>query len=227
MRRERPHPGAKLCFTDHDGYRFHVILTDQTEPDIAVLEYRHRQHAHVEDRIPDDKETRRGEVPVQGVRAQRGVGRDGNARARPARLGPSARSRRGTGHGRAHAASPPAPACRRAARVLRAPREAPPTEHLTVHGGAPRRPPEAQNASRRRMTPATSPPHHQAALRPRRRLPLDAHRRHTRPSVPSAPLGAAFLKVSCLWRAFREELFSGLNHRPDDHAHGPRSPRQV
>jgi hypothetical protein len=57
VRRERPHPGAQLSFTDHDGYRFQAILTDQPDPDIAVLECRHRQHAHVEDRIRDDKDT--------------------------------------------------------------------------------------------------------------------------------------------------------------------------
>ena len=57
VRRERPHPGAQLSFTDHDGYRFQAILTDQTDHDIGVLECRHRQHAHVEDRIRDDKDT--------------------------------------------------------------------------------------------------------------------------------------------------------------------------
>ena len=57
MRRERPHPGAQLSFTDHDGYRFQAILTDQTDTDIAVIECRHREHAHVEDRIRDDKDT--------------------------------------------------------------------------------------------------------------------------------------------------------------------------
>jgi Transposase DDE domain group 1 len=57
VRRERPHPGAQLSFTDHDGYRFQAILTDQTDRDIAVIECRHRQHAHVEDRIRDDKDT--------------------------------------------------------------------------------------------------------------------------------------------------------------------------
>ena len=31
VRRERPHPGAQLSFTDHDGHRFQAILTDQTE----------------------------------------------------------------------------------------------------------------------------------------------------------------------------------------------------
>jgi Transposase DDE domain group 1 len=57
VRRERPHPGAQLSFTDHDGYRFQAILTDQDDDDIAVLECRHRQHAHVEDRIRDHKDT--------------------------------------------------------------------------------------------------------------------------------------------------------------------------
>jgi hypothetical protein len=57
VRRERPHPGAQLSFTDHDGYRFQAILTDQPEEDIAAIECRHRQHAHVEDRIRDDKDT--------------------------------------------------------------------------------------------------------------------------------------------------------------------------
>jgi hypothetical protein len=57
VRRERPHPGAQLSFTDHDGYRFQTILTDQPDADIAGIECRHRQHAHVEDRIRDDKDT--------------------------------------------------------------------------------------------------------------------------------------------------------------------------
>jgi Transposase DDE domain group 1 len=57
VRRERPHPGAQLSFTDHDGYRFQAILTDQDGENIAVIECRHREHAHVEDRIRDDKDT--------------------------------------------------------------------------------------------------------------------------------------------------------------------------
>ena len=57
VRRERPHPGAQLSFTDHDGYRFQAILTDQRDANIAIIECRHRQHAHVEDRIRDDKDT--------------------------------------------------------------------------------------------------------------------------------------------------------------------------
>ena len=65
VRRERPHPGAQLSFTDHDGYRFQAILTDQTDTDIAIIECRHRQHAHVEDRIRDDKDTGLSKFPFK------------------------------------------------------------------------------------------------------------------------------------------------------------------
>jgi hypothetical protein len=65
VRRERPHPGAQLSFTDHDGYRFQVILTDQDDQDIAQIECRHRQHAHVEDRIRDDKDTGLSKLPFK------------------------------------------------------------------------------------------------------------------------------------------------------------------
>jgi hypothetical protein len=65
VRRERPHPGAQLNFTDHDGYRFQAILTDQTDPGIAEIECRHRQHAHVEDRIRDDKDTGLSKFPFK------------------------------------------------------------------------------------------------------------------------------------------------------------------
>ena len=65
VRRERPHPGAQFSFTDHDGYRFQAILTDQPDPDIAVLERRHRQRARVEDRVRDDKDTGLAKLPFQ------------------------------------------------------------------------------------------------------------------------------------------------------------------
>ena len=65
VRRERPHPGAQLSFTDHDGYRFQAILTDQTDGDIAIIERRHRQRARVEDRIRDDKDTGLAKLPFK------------------------------------------------------------------------------------------------------------------------------------------------------------------
>ena len=65
VRRERPHPGAQLSFTDHDGYRFQAILTDQDDHDIAVIERHHRQRARVEDRIRDDKDTGLAKLPFR------------------------------------------------------------------------------------------------------------------------------------------------------------------
>jgi hypothetical protein len=56
-RRERPHPGAQLSFTDADGHRFQVFITDQPDPDVTRLELRHRQRARIEDRIRCGKAT--------------------------------------------------------------------------------------------------------------------------------------------------------------------------
>jgi DDE family transposase len=56
-RREDPHPGAQLSFTDTDGHRFQVFLTDQPDPDMTALELRHRRRARVEDRIRAAKAT--------------------------------------------------------------------------------------------------------------------------------------------------------------------------
>ncbi|MDP3894398.1 IS1380 family transposase [Nocardioides sp.] len=61
LRKERPHPGAQLTFTDVDGHRVTAVLTN-TGPGIvpgqaAGLELRHRQHARVEDRIREAKAT--------------------------------------------------------------------------------------------------------------------------------------------------------------------------
>jgi hypothetical protein len=52
-----PHPGAQLSFTDADGHRFQVFITDQPDPDVAALELRHRRRARVEDRIRGAKAT--------------------------------------------------------------------------------------------------------------------------------------------------------------------------
>jgi hypothetical protein len=62
-RREDAHPGAQLRFTDHDGHRFQVFLTDQSDPDLARLELRHRQRARVEDRIRAAKATGLANLP--------------------------------------------------------------------------------------------------------------------------------------------------------------------
>jgi hypothetical protein len=56
-RRERPHPGAQLSFSDHNGYRFQVFLTNQQGRRIDRLEQLHRQRAACEDRIRCGKDT--------------------------------------------------------------------------------------------------------------------------------------------------------------------------
>ena len=61
LRKERPHPGAQLTFTDVDGMRVTAILTNTpaglVPGQAAGLELRHRQHARVEDRIREAKAT--------------------------------------------------------------------------------------------------------------------------------------------------------------------------
>jgi Transposase DDE domain group 1 len=67
VRRERPHPGAQLSFTDHDGHRFQATLTDQPDADIAYLEARHRGHARVEDRIRAGKDCGMEKLPFRDL----------------------------------------------------------------------------------------------------------------------------------------------------------------
>ncbi len=55
-RRTKLRAGEQQSFADHDGYRFAVFTTDQSEPDIRVLDLTHRGHARVEDRIREGKD---------------------------------------------------------------------------------------------------------------------------------------------------------------------------
>ena len=68
-RRERPHPGAQLTFTDLDGHRFQCFITDQTDADIAALEATQRQHAQVEDRVKTLKATGASYLPFHSFQA--------------------------------------------------------------------------------------------------------------------------------------------------------------
>ncbi|MGH3838366.1 MAG: IS1380 family transposase [Acidimicrobiales bacterium] len=63
VRRERPHPGAQLTFTDIDGWRFQAFATDTPAGQLAHLDARHRGHAGVEDRIRCGKHTGLGRFP--------------------------------------------------------------------------------------------------------------------------------------------------------------------
>jgi hypothetical protein len=67
LRKERPHPGAQLRFTDSDGLRITAFITDTptgvVPSQLGGLEIRHRQHARVEDRIRQAKATGLANLP--------------------------------------------------------------------------------------------------------------------------------------------------------------------
>jgi Transposase DDE domain group 1 len=66
VRKERPHPGAQLRFTDIDGHRFTAFATSTKGGQLADLELRHRRRARCEDRIRAAKDTGLRNLPLQG-----------------------------------------------------------------------------------------------------------------------------------------------------------------
>jgi hypothetical protein len=66
VRKERPHPGAQLRFTDLDGHRFTCFATDANRGQLADLELRHRRRARCEDRIRAAKDTGLRNLPLHG-----------------------------------------------------------------------------------------------------------------------------------------------------------------
>ena len=68
-RRERPHPGAQLSFSDANGYRFQVFLTNQQGKRIARLEQLHRARAACEDRIRCGKQSGLRNLPFRDFQA--------------------------------------------------------------------------------------------------------------------------------------------------------------
>ncbi len=66
VRKERPHPGAQLRFTDIDGHRFTAFATDTKSGQLADLELRHRRRARCEDRIRSAKDTGLRNLPLHG-----------------------------------------------------------------------------------------------------------------------------------------------------------------
>jgi hypothetical protein len=65
-RKERPHPGAQLRFTDIDGHRFTCFATDARGGQLPDLELRHRRRARCEDRIRSAKDTGLRNLPLHG-----------------------------------------------------------------------------------------------------------------------------------------------------------------
>jgi hypothetical protein len=66
VRKERPHPGAQLRFTDLGGHRFTCFATDAKAGQLAELELRHRRRARCEDRIRCAKDTGLRNLPLHG-----------------------------------------------------------------------------------------------------------------------------------------------------------------
>lgn len=70
VRKERPHPGAQLSFTDADGHRVTCFITDtHGDWELVDLELRHRGHARVEDRIRTGKDTGLRNFPLSAFAA--------------------------------------------------------------------------------------------------------------------------------------------------------------
>ena len=65
VRKERPHPGAQLRFTDIDGHRFTAFATDARKGQLADLELRHRRRARCEG-IRNAKDTGLRNLPLKG-----------------------------------------------------------------------------------------------------------------------------------------------------------------
>jgi len=62
-RREEPHPGAQLTFTDIDGHRYQVFLTDHPERDAPFLEALYRGRGRCECAIRDAKDSGLANLP--------------------------------------------------------------------------------------------------------------------------------------------------------------------
>ncbi|BDB61754.1 IS1380 family transposase [Rhodococcus sp. RDE2] len=66
VRKERPHPGAQLRFTDRDGLRLTAFVTNTRSGQLPDLELRHRRRARCEDRIRAAKVTGLQNLPLHG-----------------------------------------------------------------------------------------------------------------------------------------------------------------
>jgi Transposase DDE domain group 1 len=63
VRREQPHPGAQLRFTDLDGHRYQLFVTDLPDSDLPYLEALYRGRGRMECAIRDLKDTGLANLP--------------------------------------------------------------------------------------------------------------------------------------------------------------------
>ena len=70
VRRERPHPGARVAqdrLDDAEGYRLTAFTTNARKGQLQTLELRHRQRARCEDRIRCAKDTGLRNLPLKSL----------------------------------------------------------------------------------------------------------------------------------------------------------------
>ena len=66
VRKERPHPGAQLRFTDRDGLRLTAFATNTVRGQLADLKLCHRRRARCEDRVRTAKDCGLTNLPLHG-----------------------------------------------------------------------------------------------------------------------------------------------------------------
>ena len=129
IRKERPHPGAQLRFTDIDGHRFTAFATDARRGQLADLELRHRRRARCEDRIRCAKDTGLRNLPLQRFRPEPAVVRDRHPGLRTPGLDTDDRP----GRDRPPLGTETAPAAPVLRRWAPRPRRPPPAARLAAH----------------------------------------------------------------------------------------------
>ncbi|MGW4335437.1 transposase [Rhodococcus koreensis] len=67
VRKEHPHPGAQLRFTDADVLRLTAFVTNTRRGQLTELELRHHRRARYEDRIQNAKITDLENLPLHGL----------------------------------------------------------------------------------------------------------------------------------------------------------------
>ena len=71
VRRQRPHPGAQLRFTNADGMRLTRFATDTKNVPVVALEPRHRRRARAEDRVRAARATGLRHLPLHDMAQNR------------------------------------------------------------------------------------------------------------------------------------------------------------
>ena len=94
VRKERPHPGAQLRFTDIDGHRFTCFATSTKRGQLADLELRHRAGPGARTGSATPRTPGLRNLPLHGYDAEPDLVRDRRAGQRTAGLDADARPAR-------------------------------------------------------------------------------------------------------------------------------------